>query len=110
MNHYANPRFWRCHRALPQEIRQLANRNYKLLKADPGHRSLQFKQVGQFWSVRVGLRYRALAVETGDDLVWFWIGAHAEYDRLVGRRAANKPASTARTKRPAASRKGRPRG
>jgi hypothetical protein len=110
VTHYANPRFWRCHRALPQEVRLLADRNYKLLKADPGHRSLQFKQVGQYWSVRVGLHYRALAVATGGDLVWFWIGSHAEYDKLVGRRVASKPAVAARTNRPGASRTGRPRG
>jgi hypothetical protein len=110
VKHHANPRFWRCHRELPQEVRQLADRNYKLLKADPSHRSLQFKQVGQFWSVRVGLRYRALAVEAGSDLVWFWIGSHAEYDKLVGRKPENKRVRTTRTKTLATPRKGRPRG
>jgi hypothetical protein len=47
--------------------------------------TLYFKKVGRFWSVRVGLHYRALAVEDGADLVWFWIGPHAEYDRILGR-------------------------
>jgi hypothetical protein len=37
------------------------------------------------WSARVGIHYRAIAVEDGSDLIWFWIGHHAEYDRLVGR-------------------------
>jgi hypothetical protein len=110
VKHHADLRFWRCHRELPQEVRLLANRNYKLLKTDPGHRSLQFKQVGQFWSVRVGLHYRALAVETGSDLVWFWIGSHAQYDKLVGRRPAKKPTPAARPNRRATSRKGHPRG
>jgi hypothetical protein len=32
----------------------------------------------------VGSRYRALAVESDDTLIWFWIGTHAEYDGLVG--------------------------
>jgi hypothetical protein len=45
---------------------------------------LQFKKVGRFWSVRVGLHYRALAVEHGADLIWFWIGSHADYDKLLG--------------------------
>jgi hypothetical protein len=45
---------------------------------------LQFKKVGRFWSVRVGLRYRALAVGVDDGYLWFWIGSHADYDRLVG--------------------------
>ena len=31
----------------------------------------------------VGLGYRALAVLDGDLAVWFWIGTHADYDRLL---------------------------
>jgi len=54
-----------------------------LLKSNPRHPSLHFKPVGQYWSVRVGLRYRALAVPVSEGLVWFWIGTHAEYDRLI---------------------------
>jgi hypothetical protein len=53
------------------------------LKETPQHPSPQFKKAGRFWSARVGLRYRALAVEDDDDLVWFWIGSHAEYDAFV---------------------------
>jgi hypothetical protein len=44
---------------------------------------LQLKKVGRFWSVRVGSRYRALAVEVDDGLPWFWIGSHADYDAIV---------------------------
>jgi hypothetical protein len=33
--------------------------------------------------VRVGLHHRALAVESGEDVIWFWIGSHAEYDTLL---------------------------
>jgi len=84
MRHRATPRFWACYHALPVEIRQLADRSYALLAQDPHHPSLHFKKVGRFWSVRVGLHYRALAVENGSEIVWFWIGSHAEYDRLVG--------------------------
>ena len=53
------------------------------LKADPHHPSLHLKKVGRYWSVRVGLRYRALAVEIDGGLLWFWIGSHADYDALV---------------------------
>jgi len=45
---------------------------------------LHLKKVGRLWSIRVGLHYRALAVEDDADLVWFWVGTHAEYDRLLG--------------------------
>jgi hypothetical protein len=63
-------------------IQRLADRCYELLRQDPQHPSLQFKKVGRFWSVRVGLHYRALAVEHETRLVW--IGSHADYDRLLG--------------------------
>ena len=84
MTHRANPRFWDCYHRLPAEVRRVADANYELLKAVPDHPSLHLKRAGRFWSVRVGIHYRALAMEGDDGLVWFWIGSHAEYDRLVG--------------------------
>ena len=69
---------------LPAGIQKLADHAYALLKEDPRHPSLHFKKVGRFWSARVGAHYRALAVESDDGLVWFWIGSHADYDRLLG--------------------------
>ena len=84
MRHRATPRFWGCYNALPTEVQQLANRCYELVRQDPHHPSLHLKKVGRLWSVRVGLHYRALAIEDGQDLVWFWIWSHAEYDRLIG--------------------------
>jgi hypothetical protein len=83
MKHRATPRFWACYRQLPEEIQRLADRDYEILRSDPRHPSLHFKKVGQLWSVRVGLHYRALAIEDGDDLLWVWIGTHAEYDHLL---------------------------
>lgn len=83
MKHRATPRFWECYRSLPTEIQELADRNYRQLCENPEHPSLHFKKVGRFWSVRVGLHYRALAVEDANDAVWFWVGPHDEYDRLV---------------------------
>ncbi|MEH2469381.1 hypothetical protein V1281_001369 [Nitrobacteraceae bacterium AZCC 2161] len=49
----------------------MADANYVLLKRDPRHPSSQFKKVGRYWPVRVGLRYRALAVEADGDYLWF---------------------------------------
>lgn len=71
MRHFATPSFWEAYRKLPEAVRDLADKNYALLKADPEHPSLQLKKVGRFWSVRVGLRYRALAAESDDGLLWF---------------------------------------
>ena len=83
MRHVASPAFWQVYAKLPDAVRALADKNYALLKENPQHPSLKLKKVGRYWSVRVGLHYRALAVEKDGDLVWFWIGSHADYDTLI---------------------------
>ncbi len=88
MSHLATPRFWECYHRLPQDVQRLADRCYQQLVENPRHPSLQLKRVGAFWSVRVGLHYRALAVEDGSEFTWVWIGTHSEYDHL----ARNRPA------------------
>jgi hypothetical protein len=81
--HRTTPQFWQRFDELPDKVQQLARKNFEVLKRDLRHPSLQFKRVGSYWSVRVGLNYRALAVEDGSDFVWTWIGTHAEYDKLI---------------------------
>jgi len=54
-----------------------------LLKDNPDHSSLRLKCVRKYWSVRIGLHHRALAVEVDEGLLWFWIGTHAQYDQLI---------------------------
>lgn len=83
MTHHASPAFWKLYRALPEDVQRAADGAFARLKRDPRHPSLHFKKIGRFRSARVGLHYRALAVERSDRLVWFWIGTHADYDRLV---------------------------
>jgi hypothetical protein len=84
VKHHASTRFWRCYDALPERIRELADKSFDLLKADSNHPSLHFKRVGRFRAVRIGLHYRALGVDIDDGILWFWIGTHADYDALVG--------------------------
>ena len=83
MRHFTTPSFWECYDKLPSSVQELADKSYKLLKTNPKHPSLHLKKVGKYWSVRVGIKYRAVAVEVEEGLLWFWIGTHAEYDRLV---------------------------
>ena len=85
MKHNTSSRFWDCFNALPPEVQAPARRSYTLLKQNPAHPSLQFKYVagGRYRSVRVGLHHRALGLPVPDGVQWFWIGTHAEYDKLL---------------------------
>ena len=75
--------FWRLFQELPASVQQTARRNFELLEANPRHPSLRFRNVGRYWSARVGASYRAVAVQYVGDFVWFWIGGHDEYMRVI---------------------------
>jgi hypothetical protein len=83
MNHFATPGFWFHYRRLSPDVRELADKCFELLKADAGHPSLRFKKVGNVWSARMGLKHRALARQRSEGFVWFWVGPHDEYLRLI---------------------------
>ena len=83
MKHFTTPRFWSHYRELPGDIRELADKNFEILKENPRHKSLRLKKVGVFWSARVGINFRAVAKERSEGLVWFWIGPHDEYKLLI---------------------------
>jgi len=84
MNSLASPRYWRHYHALSPEIQKLADKNFQLFKENPRHPSLRFEQKRpELWSVRVGSGHRALARRLDNNLIWFWIGPHDEYERLL---------------------------
>lgn len=37
MSHHTTPEFWELYDALPKEVRELADKNCALLRADPSH-------------------------------------------------------------------------
>jgi len=72
---------------LQPRVKAAAIKAYRLWKTNPGHPSLQFKKVGQvdpIYSARVTKDCRAVAWIQDDTAVWYFIGTHAEYDRLLG--------------------------
>lgn len=86
MTSHTTERFRKAFQRLPDDIQRKARKAYRLWKKDPYHPSLQFKQVHTIepiYSVRVGIGWRALGTKTDNTMVWFWIGVHAEYDRIV---------------------------
>lgn len=83
MKHKTASSFWTCYERLPIDIRNLADKNFQLLKDNPAHPSLQFKKVGKVWSVRIGSNYRVIASPIEGGFLWVWIGTHSEYDKLL---------------------------
>ena len=83
MRHFTSSSFWSCYEKLPTAVQNLAHKNFQILKENIQHPSLHTKKVGKFWSVRIGKRYRALATEVEDGLLWFWVGSHSDYDTLL---------------------------
>ena len=86
MKHRASAKFWQFRDRLPESVQRLADGSFETLKQNPRHPSLHLKKVGRYWSARIGLHYRAIAVEDGNDLIWFWIGHHSEYDHIIAER------------------------
>jgi hypothetical protein len=78
--------FLACFARLPRRIQEQARKNYRVWKSNPAHPSLDFKRVGKkspVYSVRVGIGWRALGLLEEDTVLWFWIGSHAAYDKLL---------------------------
>ena len=89
MRSHTTARFRKAFQQLPGDVQQQAREAFRAWRNDPHHRSLRFRQVHSsrpVYSVRIGIHYRALAVKEGQDMIWFWVGPHADYDNLVSQR------------------------
>lgn len=86
MTSHATRDFRRLFRGLPGEVQAAAHKTYRLWRVNPQHPGLQFKCVHPklpIWSARVSLGWRVVGVKRGDAMVWFWIGSHNDYDKLL---------------------------
>ena len=86
MNSRTTSGFWALFARLPKQVQEQARRAHQQFLADSSHRGLRFKQVHgsrPIYSARVGLSYRVHGTRDRDTVVWFWIGSHAEYDRIL---------------------------
>ena len=74
--------------AAPTAIQSKAHNAYRLWSENPAHPSLRFKKVHDalpIYSVRIDLDWRALGVLKDGVVIWFWIGPHSQYERLLSR-------------------------
>ena len=75
-------------RKLPDRIKRTARKNYKIWKQDISHPGSDFKQVHPIkpiYSVRIGSGWRALGIKEDNTMIWFWIGSHNDYEKLIRR-------------------------
>lgn len=86
MNSFLTSQFLTLYRALPANVREQTRAAYGLFRQDPHHPSLRFRRVHPtrpIFSARVGMNYRVVGIRRGNDIFWFWIGSHADYDALL---------------------------
>ncbi len=86
MKSKATGKFWRCYKKLPEEIKKQAKKAYSIFYKDPFYPSLHFKRVHSslpIYAVRITKDYRAIGVQKDDIIIWFWIGSHADYEKLL---------------------------
>lgn len=83
---YTTEHFWKCYASLPQHVKVQARAAYREFARDPSHPGLRFKPIGRepsVFSARISLGYRALGQVDGNTIVWFWIGSHTAYERMI---------------------------
>ena len=78
--------FWENYHSLSIFVQRIADKKYRLWLTQPQYSSLSFKRLQwleTLYSVRIGLRYLALAYRDDKIYTWVWIGSHADYDKLL---------------------------
>ena len=86
MNSHTTDKFRKAFAELSADVQKQARQAYRLFIENPYHPSLHFKPIHPtcpIYSVRIRLDYRAVGVRDGDDIIWYWVGSHAEYDKLI---------------------------
>ena len=71
---------------LPAQIQEQARIAYQQFQQDPSYPSLRFKKVHPklpIYSARINRDYRVVGQLDEDTVIWFWVGSHAEYNRLL---------------------------
>ncbi len=86
MNSHTTDKFRKAIAELPGEVQKQARQAYRLFIENPYHPGLRFKSIHPtrpIYSVRIGLNYSAVGIREGDDILWYWVGSHTEYDKLI---------------------------
>jgi hypothetical protein len=71
---------------MPLQVQQQAHAAYRQFKKDPNHPGINFERIQSrpnTYSARVTKSYRVLGTMRNGEIYWYWIGSHAEYDKLI---------------------------
>jgi len=74
--------------AAPPAIQAKAQAAYRIWAQNPAHPSLRYKKVHStlpIYSVRIDRDWRAVGTLQEGVMVWFWIGPHNDYERLLAK-------------------------
>lgn len=84
--HIRNPDFIGLVQKLPQNIQRRTARQFQILQENPLYPSLHFKKTSTgLWSIRITNDYRVLGYENDGQIIWYWIGPHSEYEKMIRR-------------------------
>lgn len=86
MNSHITNMFRKAFAELPADVQKQARQAYRIFRENPHHPSLRFKSIHPsrpIYSVRISMEYRAIGIRDGNDIIWYWIGSHADYDKLI---------------------------
>jgi hypothetical protein len=79
-------KFRKAFELLPSEVKQQAKQTFRKWKRNPRHPSLHFKQIHRalpVFAVRIGIHWRAVGIQSGEEMVWYWIGSHNDYGNVL---------------------------
>jgi hypothetical protein len=85
MNSLTTEEFWKCYGLLPDAVKKEARKAYKQFVQNPYYPGLRFKRIHSsqpIFSIRITRNHRAIGVQKGNDIVWFWIGSHSNYSEI----------------------------
>lgn len=82
--------FWQLLTECPADIQDRVPKKLSMWEDNQRHPSLHFKKVSKdsepsVWSIRVSDDYRMLGYRQGDHVMWYWVGKHDEYIRIINR-------------------------
>jgi mRNA-degrading endonuclease RelE of RelBE toxin-antitoxin system len=86
MKSVTTKRFRKLYESLPSDIRKQARQAYRQFQLDINYPSLHFKRVHankSIFSARINADYRVVGIVDDDTIIWFWVGSHSDYDKLL---------------------------